>query len=72
MEDAPTLAAVGRIVAPDSDFPSVTAGATWLCLGISYQKKGNVYDITHEFRASGPNGWNTYIYGTPVRAPRIS
>lgn len=72
MENAPSLTAVGKIVDPDDDFPSVTAGANWLCLGISYQKKGNVYDITHEFRASGPNGWNTYIYGTPVPAPTTS
>ena len=65
----PSLTAVGRIVTPAGDFPSVTSGATWLCLGISYQKKGNVFDVTHEFRASGPSGWNTYVYGTAVAAP---
>lgn len=65
----PSLGAVGKIVSPSADFPSVTSGATWLCLGISYQKKGNVYDVTHEFRASDANGWNTYIYGNPVAAP---
>jgi len=68
----PSLTSVGRIVTSTSDFPSVTSGATWLCLGISYQKKGNVFDVTHEFRASGPNGWNTYIYGTAVSAPSTS
>lgn len=65
----PDLSSVGRIVTASGDFPSVTSGATWLCLGISYQKKGNVFDVTHEFRASDANGWNTYIYGTAVAAP---
>lgn len=68
----PTLSAVGRIVNSDLDFPAVTSGATWLCMSISYQKKGNVYDVTHEFKASGPDGWNTYIYGTAVAAPSTS
>lgn len=65
----PDLSSVGRIVNTQADFPSVTNGATWLCLGISYQKKGNVFDVTHEFRSSDANGWNTYIYGTAVSAP---
>ena len=68
----PNLSSVGRIVTASSDFPSVTSGSTWLCLGISYQKKGNVFDVTHEFRASDANGWNTYIYGTAVSAPSTS
>lgn len=65
----PTLTAVGRIVNANSDFPAVTSGATWICIGISYSKKGNVYDVTHDFRASDANGWNEYIYGSPVAAP---
>jgi len=68
----PSLSAVGRIVSPTADFPAVLSGATWLCLGITYQKRGSVYDVTHEFRASGRNGWNTYIYGGGVAAPPIS
>lgn len=68
----PDVSKVGRIVTPSSDFPAVTAGATWLCLGISYTKKGYTYDVTHDFRASSVSGWNTYIYGTAVSAPSIS
>jgi hypothetical protein len=68
----PDVSKVGRIVTPSSDFPAVTAGATWLCLGISYTKKGNSYDVTHDFRASGVSGWNVYIYGSSVDAPPIT
>ena len=68
----PDLSAVGRIITPSSDFPSVTSGATWICIGISYTKKGTVYDVTHDFRASDANGWNTYVYGSAVAAPSTS
>jgi hypothetical protein len=68
----PDVSKVGRIVDPTSDFPTVTAGSTWLCLGISYTKKGTSYDVTHDFRASSVSGWNIYIYGTAVSAPSIT
>jgi len=68
----PVLSSVGKIVTPSADFPAVTAGATWICIGISYTKKGNVYDVTHDFRASDANGWNTYVYGSAVAAPSTS
>jgi hypothetical protein len=67
----PNLSFVGKVVSSASDFPPVTRG-TWLCLGISYQKKGNAYDVTHEFRLSDANGWNEYIYGPAVSAPSIT
>jgi len=65
----PSLSAIGRIVKPDDDFPSVTQGATWLCMSLAYQTKGKTWDVTQEFKASGPNGWNEYIYGPAVTAP---
>jgi hypothetical protein len=68
----PSLTSVGSIVTPSADFPTITSGASWLCLGISYQKRGNVFDVTHEFRASDADGWNTYVYGSAVAAPSTS
>jgi hypothetical protein len=70
-ETKPDVSKVGRIVNPTADFPTVSGGSTWLCLGISYTKKGYSYDVTHDFRASSVSGWNTYIYGTAVSAPSI-
>jgi hypothetical protein len=68
---ATNLAAVGRIVIDTSDFPPVTAGATWLCVGAQYTKRGTSFDVTHDFRASDENGWNTYIYGPAVAPPPL-
>jgi hypothetical protein len=65
------LSKVGRIVASADDFPAVTGGITWLCVGIQYSKRGFAYDITQEFRASDKNGWNKYIYGAEVAAPTV-
>ena len=68
---ATDLSKVGRIVnAPENgDFPSAATGSTWLCVGISYVKRGRTYDITQEYRASDSKGWNEYIYGPSVNAP---
>jgi len=66
---ATDLFAVGRIVNPSEDFPAVTSGSTWLCVGAQYTKRGSSFDVSHDFRASGENGWNEYIYGPPVSPP---
>jgi hypothetical protein len=68
---ATNLSKVGRIVTPpeNADFPNTASGSTWLCVGISYVKRGRTYDITQEYRASDSKGWNTYIYGPEVNAP---
>jgi len=66
---ATDLFAVGRIVNPSEDFPAVTSGSTWLCVGAQYTKRGSSFDVSHDFRASGENGWNEYIYGPPVEPP---
>jgi hypothetical protein len=68
---ATNLSAVGRIVTPTDDFPTAIAGATWLCVGVSYVKRGQAFDVTQDFRASGEQGWNIYIYGTAVTAPPL-
>lgn len=68
---ATDLSAVGRIVTATSDFPSAITGSTWLCVGISYVKRGQAFDVTQDFRASGENGWNTYIYGAAISPPSL-
>lgn len=68
---ATNLSAVGRIVTATDDFPEVVVGATWLCVGISYVKRGQAFDVTQDFRASGEQGWNTYIYGIAITAPDL-
>jgi hypothetical protein len=68
---ATDLSTVGRIVTATSDFPSTVEGATWLCVGISYVKRGQAFDVTQDFRASGEKAWNTYIYGTAIAAPAL-
>jgi hypothetical protein len=68
---ATDLSTVGRIVTKTADFPSSVTGATWLCVGISYVKRGQAFDVTQDFRASNENGWNTYIYGTAIAAPSL-
>lgn len=65
----PDISAVGRIVTPAGDFPSIESGRTWLCTNITYVLRGDTYEVTQEFRASGRQGWNVYIYGDPVAAP---
>ena len=66
---ATDLSTVGRIVTATGDFPSSVTGSTWLCVGISYVKRGQAFDVTQDFRASGEQGWNTYIYGNAIAAP---
>ena len=68
---ATDLSTVGRIVTATSDFPATISGATWLCVGISYVKRGRAFDVTQDFRSSGENGWNTYIYGAETDAPAL-
>lgn len=68
----PSLTAVGRIVNPTGDFPSIPSGATWLCTSIQYVQRGKTFEVTHDFRASDRKGWNPYIYGSSVAAPSIS
>lgn len=68
----PSLSAVGRIVNSAADFPQLETGRTWLCTNITYVLRGDTYEVTQEFRASGRQGWNVYIYGSPVSAPSTS
>lgn len=68
----PSISAVGRIVNPAGDFPDIESGRTWLCMSISYTKRGNSYEVSQEFRGSDRGGWNNYIYGPAISAPSYS
>lgn len=35
----------------------------WLCIGVPYQQIGPLYQVTEQWLGSGPNGWDTDIYG---------
>ena len=65
----PDLSLVGRIITPAAGFPNIRSPRTWLLTAITYQKKGNTYDVTQDYRASDTRGWNTYIYGASIAAP---
>jgi hypothetical protein len=68
----PDLSKVGKIMSGTSGFPTIQTGKNWLCTSITYRKQGTTYNVTQEFRASDRNGWNEYIYGTPVSVPPAS
>ncbi len=53
---------VGFIDSPDGPVPGLVSGRSWLNNGVTFRQRGNVYEITKEWRASGPGGWNTIIY----------
>ena len=62
------LSDVGKIDTPDSDtsnpVPTLGTGQNWLYVGLTWQKRGIIYQVTKNWRASGLNGWNTNIYLT--------
>jgi len=44
--------------------PSIPLGYNWLQTDLVYTRRGNVYEITEEYTASGIGGWNSLIYAT--------
>jgi len=48
--------------------PSIPSGRNWLLSALSWKTNGNgidgQYEITEEYRSSGPKGWNDGIYYT--------
>lgn len=59
-----SISDVGKIATPVGSPPSLGGGSrNWLLLAITYEQRGLVYFVTTEWRASGPTGWNSTIYG---------
>lgn len=57
----PNLGNVGRI----SGYPPISAPPNvrnFLLLACPYKQIGNLYQVTHQYLGSGPNGWNRSIY----------
>lgn len=44
--------------------PQIPLGYNWLQTDLVYTARGNVYEVTEEYTASGANGWNSTIYPT--------
>lgn len=55
----PTPGQVGTLRVPYETFG---LNASWLLVGCSSQKRGNVYVTKYEWKAGGRLGWNTQIY----------
>lgn len=58
---ASVLNKVGKITSARGA-PSVGGGRNWLFVGASSQSEGSAYNISLEFRLSGPGGWQEEIY----------
>ena len=52
----------GRIDSPPGGAPGLSGGANWLNMGLSSTKQGAVYQVTEDWMASGPGGWNPLVY----------
>lgn len=58
-----SILTVGTRVTP-AGAPTAPTGASWLFSSLNYRQIGRSgsYEVTEEYRASGPEGWNTKIY----------
>lgn len=66
----PDLSLVGRIVNL-THAPVLPDGCTWKMEGATWEALSDSGDFrnTYTFKASGPNGWNTTIYGEAANWP---
>jgi len=63
--------AVGTIFSsPAGDPPVIPSGRNWILASVNWKNNGNQknavgqYEITEEYKSSGPKGWNNAIYYT--------
>lgn len=42
--------------------PSIPLGFNWMQTDLVYTRRGNVYEVSEEYTASGANGWNNVVY----------
>jgi hypothetical protein len=57
-----SVAGVGLIGDPPPQAPNLSAGQTWLLTGYNARRQGGAYEVSVEWRASGPAGWDTDLY----------
>ncbi len=56
------ISQLGEIDGPEGSPPSLGGGKNWLYYSLRYEQRGEVYQVTKEWKASGRGGWNTDIY----------
>ena len=56
-----SLGGVGSISAPPSG-PNVNGQYNWLYIGMSYRQVGDAFNVSKEWKLSGPKGWESDIY----------
>lgn len=58
-----SIANVGkRMSTPPPNAPSLPPGGNWLFAALQWELRNGNYDVSEEYIASGPLGWNPYIY----------
>ena len=62
---ATQITTVGYIDTPKGPAPSLPSPRKWLNMGITQSQKGQVYQVSEEWRASDFRGWNPTIYTKP-------
>lgn len=65
---AGTTAKVSTIYSSITGAPAIPSGRNWLLTALSWKANGNgndgQFEITEEYRSSGPSGWNNGVYYT--------
>jgi len=69
---SPTVAITSKVStiysSPAGAPPAIPSGRNWILSSLSWRTNGNgvngQYEITEEYRSSGPKGWNNGIYYT--------
>jgi len=59
---AATIEKVGFIDTPKGPAPRLPGGRNWLNMGLTQTQKGQVYQVSEEWRASDLRKWNSLIY----------
>ena len=59
---AATIEKVGFIDTPKGPYPRLPGGRNWLNMGLTQSQKGQVYQVSEEWRASDLRKWNSLIY----------
>lgn len=66
VENFSGMETAGKIAIPQGPIPAVPQDGAynWLDMGVNGVQRGSAFAINHEWRLSGPRGWNSTIYGS--------
>lgn len=56
------LGSLGEIDNPSGSEPSLGSGRNWIYSGVSYTRRGGIYEIRKTWLLSGRSGWDSDIY----------